>query len=225
LREAREANGFERWTIVEAAVSDRPRTVQFVSNGPEGHIVTDGAAASNGSVASVEAIDLDTWLDRTPEAQPLGLIKMDIEGAEVQALAGARRLLAKPDAPALFIESNGHCLHWFGETPTTLAGALTALGYQLFGVRSKRPLRPTSFYPIDPAALQGRVCVNYFCVKDVAAFRAQGARIASRPLSPAQLERDAVRTLRSDNPHERDYMTRALRDYPDIASAVQRRRR
>jgi FkbM family methyltransferase len=225
LREAREANGFDRWTIVEAAVSDRARTVQFVSNGPEGHIVTAGDAAANGSVASIEAIDLDTWLDRTPEAQPVGMIKIDIEGAEVQALAGARRLLARPDAPALFIESNGHCLHWFGETPATLARALIALGYHLFGVRSKRPLRPTSFYPIDPEALQGRVCVNYFCVKDVAAFEAQGARISAHPLTRAQLERDAVRSLRSDNPHERDYMTRALGDYPDIASAVQRRRR
>jgi FkbM family methyltransferase len=225
LREAREANGFDRWTIVEAAVSDRARTVQFVSRGPEGHIVTDGDATANGSVTSVEAIALDTWLDRTPEAQPLGMIKMDIEGAEVQALAGAHRLLSRPDAPALFIESNGHCLHWFGETPATLQRALTGLGYHLFGVRSKRPLRPTSFYPIDPDALQGRVCVNYFCVKDAAAFKAHGARISARPLNRAQVERDALRTLRSDNPHERDYMTRALADYPDIASAIQGRRR
>lgn len=221
LRAARDANGFDRWTIVEAAVSDRAGTLQFVSDGPEGHVIAGGDPA-NGTVTSVAAIDLDTWLDRTPEAQPIGFIKMDIEGAELQALAGAQRLLSGPDAPALFIESNGHCLHWFGETPATLAAALTRLGYHLFGVRSKRPLRPTSFYPIDPQALQGRVCVNYFCVKDVAAFEAQGARIAPHPLSRRQLERDAVRTLRSDNPHERDYMTRALGEHPDIVSASAR---
>jgi FkbM family methyltransferase len=222
LRAARDANGFDRWTIVEAAVSDRAGTLQFVSDGPEGHIIAGGDPESNGTVTSVEAIDLDTWLLRAPEAQPVGFIKMDIEGAELGAIAGAPRLLSGPDAPTLFIESNGHCLHWFGETPATLAAALTRLGYHLFGVRSKRPLRPTSFYPIDPQALQGRVCVNYFCVKDVAAFRAQGARISAQPLTRAQLERDAVRTLRSNNPHERDYMTRALGRYPDVVTGSAR---
>lgn len=219
LRAARAANGFDRWTIVEAAVSDRGGTLQFVSDGPEGHIIAGDDPASEGTVTSVEAIALDTWLDRTPEAQPVGFIKMDIEGAELRAIAGAQRLLSGPDAPALFIESNGHCLHWFGETPATLATALTRLGYHLFGVRSKRPLRPTSFYPIDPQALQGRVCVNYFCVKDVAAFRAQGARISAAPPGSAQLERDVLRTINSDNPHERTYIQRALADYPDVVAA------
>jgi hypothetical protein len=85
-------------------------------------------------------------------------------------------------------------------------------------VRSKRPLRPTSFYPIDPQALQGRVCVNYFCVKDVAAFRALGARISAAPPGSAQLERDVLRTIQSDNPHERTYIARALGDYPDVVA-------
>jgi len=227
LRAARDANGFDRWTIVEAAVSDRAGTLEFVSDGPEGHIIAGGdpslksteKSTANGTVTSVAAIDLDTWLDRAPEAQPVGFIKMDIEGAELRAIAGAQRLLSGSDAPALFIESNGHCLHWFGETPATLAAALTRLGYHLFGVRSKRPLRPTSFYPIDPQALQGRVCVNYFCVKDVAAFRAQGARISAAPPGNAQLERDVLRTIRSDNPHERTYIARALGDYPGVVAA------
>jgi hypothetical protein len=58
--------------------------------------------------------------------------------------------------------------------------------------------------------------VNYFCVKDVGAFRAAGARIAPQPAGDAALVRDVVRTLRGNNVHERDYLLRALDGYPEI---------
>jgi len=223
LRQARDANVFERWEIVEAAVSDRARTVPFFSSGTEGHIVADGELAA-GNVTTVDAIALDAWLESRPGYEPIGLIKMDIEGAELLALAGARELLSPPGAPALFIESNGHCLQWFGETPETLRGALAGLGYSIFGVRSRRPLRPTSFFPVAPDSLQGRCVVNYFCVKDVAALQARGARITPAP-GRAALLRDVRRTLRGENVHERAYIERALTGYPDVLSELSARRR
>jgi FkbM family methyltransferase len=222
LRLAREANAFDRWTIVEAAVSDRDRPVRFYANGPEGHIVA-GAGPANGNVDEVPAVALDAWLEREPGYAPIGLIKMDIEGAEVLALAGARHLLSGPGAPALFIESNGHCLHWFAETTQTLRRALAALGYAILGIRSRRPLRPTSFYPVEPDALQGRCVVNYFCVKSVAALRARGARVVAHPIGRSELLREVGRSLRSDNADERAYIERALSDYPDVLNATRQR--
>jgi FkbM family methyltransferase len=224
LRAARDANGWDRWTIVEAAVSDRARTVRFNADGPEGHIIEDGVPVQGGTVAAVDAIALDPWLAHHPDAEPVGLVKMDIEGAELQAIAGGHALFARSDAPALFIESNGHCLHWFGQTPESLRAALADLGYHLFSVTSQRPLRPTSFTPVTAEGLQGRCCVNYFCVKDVAAFRAAGARIAPQPAGDAALVRDVVRTIRGDNVHERDYILRALDRYPEIRALPDVRR-
>lgn len=213
LTAARERNAFERWTIVPAAVSARTETLTFIADGPHGHIVRDATTVAGAE--TVQALALDDWLRDHPPAAPIGLVKIDVEGAETGVLDGARELLSRPDAPALFVESNGHCLAWFDETPTTLRRAIAAFGYHLFGVRSKRVLRPTSFYPIDPAALQARCVINYFCVKDVAAFKAAGARITAAPAGTAQVVREIAKTLQG-NADERAYILRTLPQFPQI---------
>jgi len=215
LEATRERNGFAQWTIVPAAVSDRDATARFIADGPHGHLV--GPAGPAAGAQSVRTVALDAWLREHPPAAPVGLVKVDVEGAELDVLAGARELLSRPDAPPLFIESNGHCLHWFGQDPTTLRTAIAGYGYALFGVRSQRPLRPTTFYPVDPHALQARCVLNYFCVKDVGALRTAGARIAERAGGTAELVRDIARTLRG-NDDERRYLERILPQFPEVCA-------
>jgi FkbM family methyltransferase len=214
LTAAHERNAFEAWTIEPVAVGERSETLTFFSDGPHGHIVR--AEAPIAGAEPVRAVSLDDWLRDHPPAVPIGMLKIDVEGAEVGVLNGAQTLLSRPDAPPLFIESNGHCLTWFGQTPTTLREAIAAYGYHLFGVLSKRPFRPTAFYPVEPQALQTRCVINYFCVKDVAAFKAAGARIVSPPSGGTAVAREIAKTL-GGNADERAYMLRTLPQFPDVA--------
>lgn len=90
-------NGLRQVTIIEAAVWSSASDVTFerasnASNRTQGHI-------SPGSVTgleriSVPAIRLDDFV-RGEECPAPSLIKMDIEGAEWEALQGARRLLTE----------------------------------------------------------------------------------------------------------------------------------
>lgn len=58
---------------------------------------------------------LDELIDRVPD-----LIKMDIEGAELQAIEGAVKLLAAPNPPALVIEHNPASCAAAGYKPSDL---------------------------------------------------------------------------------------------------------
>ncbi len=216
LHASRERNDFDSWTIVPKAVSERTGTATFYANGPHGHL--DSADPVREGVAqTVETIALDDWFSHQAALPRIGLVKIDIEGAEVGVLRSARHVLGNDGAPPLFVESNGHCLHWFGETPTSLRRVLGDLGYRVFAVRPKRLFRPTALRAVAPASLQARCVVNYFCVKDVASLRRHGARIVEEPPSRKDIVHDIAITLRS-NDAERAYLLRALPDFPDVAA-------
>jgi hypothetical protein len=57
---------------------------------------------------------------------------MDIEGAELMALRGARRLLASEHAPRLlFLEVHPHFLPAFGATPADVDALLSTHRYEV----------------------------------------------------------------------------------------------
>jgi len=71
----------------------------------------------------VPAIQLDTFLQGADEPAP-DVIKIDVEGAELQVLEGGRRLLAE-HRPLLLMEIH-HICQMFG-----VKNLLHSLGYQL----------------------------------------------------------------------------------------------
>jgi FkbM family methyltransferase len=83
------ANG--RVRLVQAAAWHSPGSLQFeLGNASQtGHV----AGAQSGSAMTVRAVALDDMIDEL-KLDRVDFIKMDIEGAERHALAGARRLLA-----------------------------------------------------------------------------------------------------------------------------------
>lgn len=74
-----------RCTVIKGGLSDGNKTMQFHESG-----ATDsGVSASRGSVVDVQLYKLDDKVDRAT------FIKMDIEGEELNALAGAENIIKK----------------------------------------------------------------------------------------------------------------------------------
>ena len=90
----------------------------------------------------------------------IGLIQLDIEGAELGALLGARRTLTV-DRPHVVFEVHRHYVDWSrGLAQTDICRYLAELGYTLYAVRdfnSHREMgeRPVELVPADKVYLDG----------------------------------------------------------------------
>lgn len=91
----------ERVRTVEAAASRAPGRLRFtVGRDATNRVVDAGADAGPDATCEVEAVTLDAlFADATPLA-----MKIDVEGHEAMALAGAADLLARPDLVAVLVE-------------------------------------------------------------------------------------------------------------------------
>lgn len=96
-------NGLGNVVVVEAAVSSVDGVVPFDASGADrerGRIVESAAM-------TVESLSLDLWIARTGVPAP-NAMKIDVEGAELDVLAGARETIRR-SLPALLVE-----VHWIG---------------------------------------------------------------------------------------------------------------
>ena len=98
-------------TVVEAAVADRDGELEFVVM-PETSMGKLSASSfqqsRNGTRMHVRAVALDALIARGEASVP-AVMKIDVEGAEMFVLAGARNLLAM-HRPTLFIEAHSPAL-------------------------------------------------------------------------------------------------------------------
>lgn len=159
LRASAARNGFGRMHVVEAAVGDCERTVEFVVAGPGGHIANSDW---RGPATAVRMAPVERLLAEV-ECEKIGFVKMDVEGSEVAALRGMRRLLSGPDAPPIVFESNAFSLDFFGESPRTLKLALEDLGYRSYLVGAG------CLIPVAAADFQAGTVLDYLAAKSLPA--------------------------------------------------------
>ncbi|WP_156949924.1 FkbM family methyltransferase [Simplicispira psychrophila] len=116
----------------------------------------NAVAASDGEGFSTEA--MDDYAAR--QGIRVGLIQLDIEGAELAALQGAQQLLAK-DRPAVVFEVHRHYVDWSqGLRATPICQLFLSLGYEIFAVRDinshrEMPGQPVELVPLDAVYLDG----------------------------------------------------------------------
>jgi FkbM family methyltransferase len=126
-------NRFERRVIVErAALGATHGTAHLIFapatlNSGGAFIGTPGAAVPAGhEMRPVRVIALDEY----PLPRPISFIKIDVEGAEPQALRGAARVL-REDRPAILSEVHPAQLKLVsGMTPAALIAQVAELGYR-----------------------------------------------------------------------------------------------
>jgi FkbM family methyltransferase len=140
VRSVRRLGLNDRVHPIAAAVVDELREVRIAwspGNSMLSQVVPEapGIRHSNGfrhanGFAHATGITIDAFSARTGTHPTL--VKMDVEGSEVAALRGARRLLAADDRPAIIFEHNPATLAECGATSAALAELLA--GYAFFYV-------------------------------------------------------------------------------------------
>ena len=156
LRGSVELNGLRNLAVVHAAVSDENGVLDFSSLGPWRHVAAAGTGHPAQTVAARRVDDLleeHGW-------DKVGFIKLDVEGSEIRALRGMQRLLARPDAPPIFFESNQHTLAIHGKTDADLKDEFRRAGYGLY-----RVVAPGQLLPLEETEKQTEVCCDYLAAK------------------------------------------------------------
>ncbi|WP_440997946.1 FkbM family methyltransferase [Arhodomonas sp. SL1] len=120
-----ERNGFRDVEVWPYALSDQEGTVRFsVDSDTTNHVVGKTEAPVN--VVEVQTRELDKCCG----SRSYAMGKIDIEGAEPLALAGAENMLAARNPPVWLLEVNG-CLHRYGHTEEGLRDWLAERGYRM----------------------------------------------------------------------------------------------
>lgn len=105
-----------------------------------------------------ETLTMDDYASR--ENLHIGLIQLDIEGAELAALQGAHRILEK-DKPHVVFELHRSYVDWSqGLRNTPICQLLLSLGYEIFAVRDinshrEMPNKPIELVSLDTVYLEG----------------------------------------------------------------------
>lgn len=224
-------NGFLDLHVVNAAAAAGPGSIEFVVNGPWSHIAW-GPTQGSVQVTAVAVDDLAA--DRGWDTA--SFVKMDVEGSEIDALAGMRRLLGTPDAPPVLYESNAHMLRLAGHTPRGLTEVLGGLGYRCHLIDEDRrrftPVRPTDpqFQTVanglawkgDPPDLDGWTFAGELATEDLVA---QASAESRHPNVACRLH--AARALAAADPAflaipEVKAILKGLREdpHPDVRAAA-----
>lgn len=124
-----QANGFQDVVVaIPKAVSDFSGHVPLQLN----PVTTGGSSLHQnlrgGSSVKIACVSLDEFFSLD---SPVDVIKLDIEGAEVQAITGMKQLLAHNKNITLFVECNPTMLQAAGFTVNDLIATLTECGFHV----------------------------------------------------------------------------------------------
>ena len=167
---------------VQAAASDRATMLYFhpAAYAAGSHVVGSGHIQTGMPTVEVRALALDDVVAERGIAP--SFIKLDVEGHEPEALAGARRLIER-FRPAIYMEFNSWTLNAYaGHSPAAFARAL----WQSFDVED---------YP-NPLVFLHENLTRHGCVSNVTMALKAGATVPSldeMSLPPSARERLAAR--------------------------------
>jgi FkbM family methyltransferase len=137
LRRTVAANHLANLHVVEAAVGQRAGVGEMAVMKNSGYSHMLGGAAdveSEGGrwhAVSVKTLGLDDYVARSVPQMPR-LLKMDIEGAEVDAIDGAQQLFSNAEGPDVICEVGAANLARFSHEPNDVFARFASMGYESF---------------------------------------------------------------------------------------------
>lgn len=121
------ANRAGNVTLLRVAAGKESRRRTFrLSDSSDSHGFYEHPFAAAGTTLEVDEAPLDDLIEG-----PVDIVKVDVEGAELEVLAGMRRLLQDSPAVRLVIEWNPACLRAAGHDPSRLPLELRERGFEL----------------------------------------------------------------------------------------------
>ena len=131
LKKHLEINRCTNVIVIEAAVSDKSG-ISFFDEGPNSSV---GHLSEDNSSLTVETVSIDELIMRG-EIPPPNYVKIDIEGAELLALKGAKSTF-RTYSPNIFLATHSHRVH---NVHIDCINYLASLGYKL------KPLQGNDLY-------------------------------------------------------------------------------
>lgn len=142
-------NGLRNVRLNPSALFDRDGTVEFQIDSQPTLSAIRGAGRATGAVIPVRAVRLDSyWKQQT---RPINLIKVDVEGVELDVLRGASGLTSQPVWIFEYSSSN------YATQGHTADAVLTAFREQNYSLLTWDGLRAT---PLDESALRAVSSTN-----------------------------------------------------------------
>ena len=210
LKLASERNSFTKLQVLRIVASAREGKVPFVALGPYGHVAT-ASEASGDNIRETPMRALDEVVSEHGWHR-VDVVKIDVEGFELDVLEGMTSLLRREDAPPVLIEANGHMLRHYGAEPKDILARLEAKGYRCFLVDSATP---GSLVPVSSNDLLQAECVaDYLAYKSVPALGQSW--MIREPFSRAEIVSRIIETTETYDAHRihRSYGERVIDGAP-----------
>lgn len=190
-------------TVVRSAVGRERGTLRFVQRGPFGHV----ADANDTDTIDVTSMTVPDVLAATGTDR-VDLVKIDVEGHELDVFLGMADLLGADDAPALVFEGNGHQLAARDLRTQDLVAHVASHGYRVLLVEDGA-LREVARDDLPPSAV-----VDYFATKSSPPWT-----VLAR-CSDAERAAALARELRHDTGAHRAWAAGAARDAMGLLEAT-----
>jgi FkbM family methyltransferase len=149
-------------TTVPKAVADTSGIRPFVADTKHSVVSSFLREGRSDSAMPVECTTVDDFLD----GREIDVVKLDVEGAELEALRGMRRTLTETSQVAMFVECNPTALASAGASVRELLDELDALQLEARVIDERqRTLLPITSELLKPELADGKWYANLYCAR------------------------------------------------------------
>ena len=149
-------------TTVPKAVADTSGIRPFVADTKHSVVSSFLREGRSDAAMPVECTTVDDFLD----GRKIDVVKLDVEGAELEALRGMRRTLTETSQVAMFVECNPTSLASAGASVRELLDELDALQFEARLIDERqRSLLPITSELLKPELADGKWYANLYCAR------------------------------------------------------------